>query len=459
MPFNSLDFAGFFALTFGLYALAPGRFQNLVLLLASLYAYSCWKGSYLGLVLLSGVLDYWLGWRIFANRQRLSGRLWLCLSLLYNLSILAYFKYGLMIAEALVRLGLPAGVFPGFLEMPVGISFFTFQSMGYAIDVYRGRTTPATRMLDYMLFVSFFAQMMSGPIERARGLLRQLERPRRLTPDGIYIGLARVLWGLFQKLVIADNLGLPVRAAFARYAELSSLGLVWVMVMFALELYADFSGYTDMALGMAQMLGLRLTENFRAPYLAKNATDFWMRWNITLMAWFRDYVYFPLAGRSSWRAALAALVVFTLSGLWHGPAWHFALWGLFNGFLILAVRLYAYASGPRLPAPLAGLATLLALLAFLLLFRATSVHQALDMAVLFVLGDGTRGWSWSGLPWEALVGAACLLAVDLSKEPRPFSAWFGGLSPRAQVLAVVGMIMGSLLLGAKAGVNFVYLQF
>lgn len=455
MLFNSFDFAIFFGITWLLHALVPARLQNPVLLLASFYAYSCWQGSYLLLVLFSGALDYWLGWQIYRTRKRT----WLWLSLSYNLAILAYFKYGVMLARFFIDLGVPHQVFPPLREMPVGISFFTFQSMGYAMDLFRGRTQPARRILDYLLFVSFFAQMMCGPIERARGFLRQLEVPRRAAADQVYAGASRVLWGLFQKVVVADNLSLPVQAAFERYQNLTGPSLCWAVLLFAIQLYCDFCGYTDMALGMTQMLGLRLSENFRAPYLAKTLSDFWSRWNITLMAWFRDYLYFPLAGRSEVRAYLATLAVFTLSGLWHGAAWHFVLWGLVNGIVMVFARFYSSSEAPRPPRFLSGPILLGSLLATLLLFRAPTTRQAGQMVIHLLLGEGTRSLTLRGIPWEALLGFLLVVAVDLRKDPHSFPHWFMRLSPARRILLLSLLLLAIPLLGAKAGVDFLYLQF
>ncbi|MBN9414946.1 MAG: MBOAT family protein [Candidatus Eremiobacteraeota bacterium] len=459
MPFNSLNFACFFLITFGLFAAAPRSWGNRILLLASLYAYSCWNGWYLLLVVWSGALDYWLSWRIFPHQGTRRGRIWLTLSLAYNLLILAYFKYGLMLESLLVALGLPAAALPPVLEMPVGISFFTFQSMGYAIDVYRGRVPPARKLSDYMLFVSFFPQMMCGPIERARGLLRQIESPRQISAEGIYLGMARFSWGLFQKVVVGDNLALPVNAAFARFSSLDSPSLLLAILLFGVQLYADFSGYTDMALGLGQMLGFRMSENFRAPYLARNAADVWNRWNITLMAWFRDYVYFPLCGRAPQRAWLAALLVFTLSGLWHGAAWHFALWGLVNGLFLLVMRLYDSSEAPRLGRPWNTLATLLPMALGLLLFRAPSISVALAILSGILLEGGQHGFQLQGVPWEAVLGFALVVLVDVCKDPLPFDRWFLRLPWALRTLGWAALLLGILLLGAKTDVNFLYLQF
>jgi alginate O-acetyltransferase complex protein AlgI len=459
LPFNSLDFGLFFLVTLALFAAAPRRWGNLVLLLASLYAYSRWNGLYLVLVIFSAALDFWLSWRIFPNQKTRRRRIWLTLSMSYNLLLLAYFKYGVMLTSTLRGWGVPSGLLPPVLDMPVGISFFTFQSMGYAIDVYRGKAPPARKLSDYMLFVSFFPQMMCGPIERARGLLRQIESPRTLSAEGLYLGLARFSWGLFQKVVVGDNLALSVNAAFERFAMLDSASLLWAILLFGVQLYADFSGYTDMALGLGQMLGFRMSENFRAPYLARNAADFWNRWNITLMTWFRDYLYFPLCARAPQRAWLGVLLVFGLSGLWHGAAWHFALWGLLNGILLLALRFYDESDAPRLGRPWSTLVTLVPMAFGLLFFRAPSLSAALAILSGILVEGGVHSFSLQAVPWEAVLGFALVVLVDVLKDPLPFDRWFARQPWLMRTLGWSGLGMAILLLGAKTGVQFLYLQF
>lgn len=460
MSFLSLDFAVFFGLTLGLVMLLPRRWSNWVLLVASLFSYACWSRGYLMLVVFSAVLDFALSWEVYRAPNRARKKMLLACSVFYNLAILSYFKYANFLLGALTDLGVPLNGLRAVSEMPVGISFFTFQSVGYLVDVYRGRRKPSASARDYLLFVSFFPQMMSGPIERAGGFLRQLESERRITAEGVYVGASRVLWGLFQKLVIADNLAPGINAAFEHPEKLNGASLALAVLLFGLELYADFAGYCDMALGMAQMLGLRLSENFRAPWLARDASEFWRRWNITLMAWFRDYVYFPLSrGGSGWRSTLAVAVVFTLSGLWHGAAWHFAFWGFINGLLVLLVRLYEHVKGPWIPNLLARPLTLISLGATLIFFRSPTMETASAIAQRILQLAPGKSYSSAGIPWEASLGVIALLLLDWWKEPLSFSQWFARLGSPTRVLYLTGVCAAIVLLGAKAGVRFLYLDF
>jgi alginate O-acetyltransferase complex protein AlgI len=458
--FHSLDFAVFFAATWVITMLVAPAWRKVPLLLASVYAYGCWNWAYLPIVLATALLDYSLGRAICATENPGRRRLWLVLSLCYNVGLLVLFKYGALVYDVVRRLlpGTPVPSLPE--EVPVGISFFTFQSMAYMISVYRKVYAPARNVWDYILYVSLFPQMMAGPIERPGGLLRQLERPLHIEPGSFRIGASRFVWGLFQKLVIADNLGLAVGGLFARPDEVSGASLLAAVLLFAAQLYTDFAGYCDMALGLAAMLGIRLSENFQAPYLARSVPDFWFRWNRTLMQWFRDYVYRPLAGTGAGlRAAAVGMLVFVLSGLWHGAAWHFAVWGALNGFLLLARRFYQRLGAEPPGWPLDWLLTVPPILLTLVFFRAPNLSSAVLICERVATLAPGRELTWIGLPWEAFVGLVMLGVVDLWKEPRAFPVWFAGRTAGVRVVFLLLWCLGILLLGAKAGVRFLYLEF
>ncbi|GAB6392277.1 MAG: membrane-bound O-acyltransferase family protein/MBOAT family protein [Treponematales bacterium] len=347
MNFNSWQYLLFFPVVFALnYALTARparhgvRLSQCFLLAASLFFYGCWNPAYLGLILFS-VAVTWASGLLMEGKPKARKRLVLVCSLVLNLGILFFFKYyglfaGTLAQFASVRL-------PSFnVLLPVGISFYTFQALGYSIDVYRGTVKAERDFPTYALFVTFFPQLVAGPIERSATLLPQFKTVHPFDYGRVTSGLKLAAWGMFKKVVIADRLAVYVNAVFAAPAEFPATALVLTVFFFAFQIYCDFSGYSDIARGCARALGFDLMTNFRAPYFAHSITDFWRRWHISLTAWFRDYVYIPLGGnrRGLSRQCLNIMAVFALSGLWHGAAWHFAAWGMAHGALQITERLW-----------------------------------------------------------------------------------------------------------------------
>ncbi|MEQ1502140.1 MAG: MBOAT family O-acyltransferase [Myxococcota bacterium] len=347
------------ALVLALCLVAPHRVQNLGLLVASCVFYGWIHPAFLGLLVASAGLDF--GCALAIRRWPARKRWFLGLSIAGSGSLLGFFKYYNFFAEnvAVVVRSLGLGDGPGTLRLilPVGISFYTFQTLAYVIDVYRGRVEPRRSFLDYLLFVTFFPQLVAGPIERASALFPQLERPRTITAGGLWSGLVLASWGAFKKVVIADTLAVYVNAIW-RHPD-PSFAMIWAAALgFLIQILADFTGYADIARGSARMLGIELSVNFTHPLLATSPTDLWSRWHITFSRWLQDYVYFPLA-TSRWvrrvplpgldagtrTAVIAILGTLLFSGLWHGAAWHFVLWGLFYGVLQVGWLLV----GRRLP--------------------------------------------------------------------------------------------------------------
>jgi D-alanyl-lipoteichoic acid acyltransferase DltB (MBOAT superfamily) len=344
--FNTLAFGFFFTLVFAVYlALSRHRLaQNVLLLVASYFFYACWNWRFLGLLLLSTSVDWTLANLIAREGDRKRARRWVVTSVAVNLVFLGFFKYFNFFVDSGVALfgalGLPAFGRHLDIVLPVGISFYTFQSISYIVDVYRGEVPPAKNPVDFALFVAFFPHMVAGPIMPSRRLLPQMQEPRCVTWSEVQRGFHLVAWGLFKKVVIADNLALLVNPIFAREYGFRP-GVVHAGVLaFAFQIYCDFSGYTDIARGLARMMGFQLMDNFDHPYLATCITDFWRRWHISLSTWLRDYVYVPLGGNRLGTARTYRNLILTmlLGGLWHGAAWTFVAWGAYQGFLLSCER-------------------------------------------------------------------------------------------------------------------------
>jgi alginate O-acetyltransferase complex protein AlgI len=331
MLFNSIEFPVFLSLVLMLfYSLRTSRQRQYLLLGASLFFYGYWKWTYLLLLIASSAIDFFAAIAIGKTQSTPRKRIFLWLSLLANVGILAYFKYSLLFGRAFF---FQPGEAPAWIPvvLPVGISFYTFQAMSYVLDVYRGRMEAEKSWLDYLLFITFFPQLVAGPIERAPHLLGQLKNPKpalHLTP-----GILLLLSGFFKKLVIADRLAVYVDAVFNHPENVNPWQLMLGTFFFGFQIYGDFSGYSDIARGCASFFGIDLMTNFRNPYLARDLADFWRRWHISLSGWFRDYLYHPLGGSRKGRftTMLNLLIVFAISGLWHGSNWTFLIWGCWHG--------------------------------------------------------------------------------------------------------------------------------
>jgi len=325
-----------------LYFALPHRYRWMLLLGASYYFYMCWRPEYLVLILCSTIIDYWAGLKMGRRGTKDARRPFLVLSLLVNLGLLFTFKYlGFLTdsVEALLGLfGQPTDVPSTALVLPVGISFYTFQTLSYSIDVYRGDKEPESHLGIFALYVSFFPQLVAGPIERSTRLLPQFFQKHEFDYVRIVDGLKLVVWGLFKKVVIADRVGLYVNEVYNNPGTYEGAAVWMATYLFAVQIYCDFSGYSDIAIGAAKVLGFDLMENFRQPYFSKSIREFWRRWHISLSTWFRDYVYISLGGNrvstAWWYFNL--MVVFVVSGLWHGAAWTFVIWGALHGAFLIA---------------------------------------------------------------------------------------------------------------------------
>ena len=476
MIFHSLDFVVFFVVVVALYWRLPQRGQNVLLLLASYVFYGYVHPWFLILIALSTVIDY----ASARGMERWPGRrrTFMAVSIASNFGMLGFFKYFNFFADNVATVCAAAGlqVSPPVLRviLPVGISFYTFQAMSYTVDVFRGELRARRSLLDVAVFISFFPHLVAGPIQRASFLLPQVEGERRFSPQQAASGFYLMVWGFFKKLVIADNVGVIANKVFA--LQDPSFEILWAGVFaFAIQIYADFSAYTDIARGASRWLGFELTENFDHPYLARTPADFWRRWNISLSTWFRDYVYIPLGGSRATGALWArnVMITFLLSGLWHGASWNYVLWGGYHGILLLLTRAHqilrpaARVTGRGSRAAVVELAKTVGMFGLTLvgwlLFRETEFHAiARDLRLV----------PWHSTPQDRQIGLYLfLLAFGYSiplwaqsiwferyrgTHPLQDDAWSGAL---VRAVACGAAFAAILVLRSRTSLDFIYFQF
>jgi alginate O-acetyltransferase complex protein AlgI len=348
MLFNSVSFAIFLPIVFILYWYIANRnlkFQNALLLIASYFFYSCWDWRFLFLLVFSTVLDYFTGIKVSESNRLGIKRFWFWLSISVNVGFLGVFKYYNFFAESFAEAVSHLGwhVSPSTLSviLPVGISFYTFHGLSYVIDIYNDRIKAERNFVDYSLFVSFFPLLVAGPIERATHLLPQLKQKRTFDYSRAVDGLRQILWGLFKKVVIADNCAEYANMIFNNPHDFSGFALVMGALFFTIQIYGDFSGYSDIALGTSRLFGIELLRNFAFPYFSRDIAEFWRRWHISLSRWFRDYLYIPLGGSQggTWMKVRNTFIIFIVSGFWHGANWTFIMWGFLNAVYFLPLLL------------------------------------------------------------------------------------------------------------------------
>jgi D-alanyl-lipoteichoic acid acyltransferase DltB (MBOAT superfamily) len=319
--------------------------QNIILILASYYFYSCWDWRFLFLLVFSTFLDYFSALKVAQSKNEIGRKVWFWLSVSVNLGFLGIFKYydffAVSMANLIHSMGFEANPILLKLILPVGISFYTFHGLSYLIDIYLKRIKPERNFIDYSLFVSYFPLLVAGPIERATHLLPQVKVKRSFNYEQAKSGVYQILWGLFKKVVIADTCATYANAIFDNYESMNSLSLLLGAVYFAFQIYGDFSGYSDIALGVSKLFGIELLRNFNYPYFSRDIAEFWRRWHISLSSWFRDYVYIPLGGSKGSKAMQVrnVFVIFLLSGFWHGANWTFLAWGAINALYFLPLLL------------------------------------------------------------------------------------------------------------------------
>jgi D-alanyl-lipoteichoic acid acyltransferase DltB (MBOAT superfamily) len=473
MLFNSFDFGIFLFVCLACYfALQWGgslRAQNRMLLLASYVFYGAWDWRFLGLIAASTLVDYCVALRIAATEDAARRRALLCVSVLTNLGILGFFKYANFFSSGLRSLLGAAGVdLPDFaldVLLPVGISFYTFQTLGYTIDVYRRQLEPTHNLFDFALYVAFFPQLVAGPIERAARLMPQLLRVRRPTLERFGSGCWLILWGLFKKAVIADNVAVMVDMVYSEAASPTRIEVLLATYAFAVQIYCDFSGYTDVARGVARLLGIELTENFRLPYLAANPAEYWQRWHISLSTWLRDYLFLPLGGNrhGRWLSLRNLAITMVLGGLWHGAAWTFVVWGAYHGLLLVVHRLLQPLLGRIAPAGAFARACwrgLRVFVTFQLVCFGYLIFRSNDLSHAFSLLTASAGVGlapdWLG-PLLAL--SLPLVLMQLAQAASGDAEVVLRLKFPVRAVVYASTLLGLMLLGDDGGRPFVYFQF
>ena len=484
MMFNSIEFLIFLPVTFVVYWLLGRRvrWQNLFVVAASYLFYGWWDWRFLLLIAFTTLCSYASGIAIShpTTQQRKRGltpKFFLWANIILNLLILCIFKYYDFFAQSFVDafLGGKADHLLLHLVLPVGISFYTFQALSYSIDVYRGTMKPTRDLVAFFAYVSFFPQLVAGPIERATSLLPQFEQSRQFDYRQCVDGLRQMLWGFFKKMVVADSCALYVDQIFAHPDWFNSTSLLLAAALFTIQIYGDFSGYSDIAIGCAKLFGISLRRNFNVPYFSRDIAEFWRRWHISLTTWFRDYIYIPLGGSrvSKGRIVLNTFVIFLVSGLWHGANWTFVAWGAYHALLFLPLILLGknrrytdtVAAGRALPS-LRELGQML--LTFLLavmgwvLFRADSIEQAFHYYGLMFGGLLNGGAPTITSPidaWAIAVAVTLMTVVEwLNRgERHEFSR-----QPRLRVVRWASYVVVIFLIGAFMVTNempFIYFQF
>ena len=342
MQFDSYTYALFLPLVFAGYWILRNRllWQNLFLLAASYIFYGWWDWRFLGLILITSTSTFLTGLKI-KNDKSSRSKAWLVLNLILNLGILATFKYLNFFKDSFADILRLFGANPDWptvnILLPVGISFYTLQAISYSLDVYNGKTQPTRNIIAFFVYIAFFPQLVAGPIERARNLLPQFLKKKQFDYYNSVIGMRQILWGLVKKLVIADNLAGYVDNLLYHPSVMSATSIIMAAVLFAFQIYTDFSGYSDIAIGSARLFNIKIIANFRYPFFSRSMKELWQRWHISLMTWLREYIYFPLGGsrRGKWRTCVNIMIVFAISGLWHGADWTFVTWGTVNGLMLL----------------------------------------------------------------------------------------------------------------------------
>ncbi len=463
MQFTTATFLIFFAVVFASYAaLRNVSARNVWLLLASYVFYGWWDWRFLSLIALSTVVDFVAAQRIHRSSARSSRRRWLLLSCLTNLGALGVFKYydffAASLADLASGLGWTLDVATLNVVLPVGISFYTFQTMSYTIDVYRKGLEPERNLLVFAVFVAFFPQLVAGPIERGERMIPQFRTLRPITGEGLVRGISFCLIGLFTKLVLADNAAAIANQAFAAAPPNLGNSLVGTYA-FAVQIYGDFSGYSSIAIGLALILGYRLSDNFRQPYLAISVRDFWRRWHISLSSWLRDYLYISLGGNRYGRTRTYRNLMITmiLGGLWHGAAWTFVIWGLLHGGYLAIER----ALGSRIPEARGSVGRVvrgvvvfhLVCLAWIF-FRAESLEQGVRM----LAGLGNPGLAAPMALVTLPILAGCTLLLDRWRESTGEAAPITRLGPAGVGLAWAMLILGLIVFSGEPQ-TFIYFQF
>lgn len=482
MLFNSIEFAIFLPIVFILYWFVTNKnikLQNSLLVLASYVFYGWWDWRFLSLIVFSSSVDYLIGLELSKTNKQKKRKLLLLTSILVNLGFLGFFKYFNFFAEsfedAFTLLGNPIEASRLEIILPVGISFYTFQTLSYSIDVYKRKLEPSKEILPFFAFVSFFPQLVAGPIERATNLLPQFYKKRIFIYDNALEGLTRIIWGLFKKIVVADSCAFIVNQIFADYSNYSGSTLLLGALLFAFQIYGDFSGYTDIAIGTSKLFGFKLKENFSYPYFSRDIAEFWRRWHISLTSWFRDYLYIPLGGSKGNNITKIrnVFIIFIVSGFWHGANWTFIIWGIFNACLFLPLMLTKrnkgnvnlVAQGKIFPSIKElfqmGLTFLLVVLGWIF-FRAENISIAIDyfaiifskslLSIPYVFGIGKERFVLT------MLFILTMFTIEWFKRERKIPVYFTNKKNWIK-WSVLFMIAITIFLFGEKEQEFIYFQF
>jgi alginate O-acetyltransferase complex protein AlgI len=483
MLFNSIQFGFFFPIVFILYWFVTNRklqMQNMLLLLASYFFYACWDWRFLILLMFSTWLDYYSGLRIHEAKNEKHRSIWLWLSIGINVGFLGVFKYYNFFAqsfsEALLGIGIKTHWSTLNLILPVGISFYTFHGLSYVIDIYKRKIEPERNPVNYAVFVSFFPLLVAGPIERATHLLPQIKKPRQFNYHHAIDGLRQIVWGLFKKIVIADNCASLANPIFNASEQYNGLSLFLGALFFTFQIYCDFSGYSDIALGTARLLGIELLRNFSYPYFSRNMAEFWRRWHISLSSWFKDYLYIPLGGSQggTWMRVRNTFIIFIVSGFWHGSNWTFIVWGFLNALFIMPSiisktnrnNLAIVAEGKMWPTGrevLSMLTTFLLTIFAWIFFRANSVTHALQLVggifkPSIIDAPNFPGIHEQGI-WMALLIPVLIIIEWLGREQKHALANIGLSIPRVLRWTFYILLMAGIVFLGGEEQQFIYFQF
>lgn len=477
MLFNSIDFAIFLPIVFAAYWLVGKKqitLQNLVILVASYVFYGWWDWRFLSLIFISSLADYLIGIQLKSESREPGRKLFLSLSLLLNLGMLGFFKYFNFFVDNFVEafsfFGMSISPVSLQIILPVGISFYTFQTLSYTIDVYRRKLEPTTDVVAFFAYVSFFPQLVAGPIERATNLIPQFTRERTFEYKKAVDGGRQILWGLFKKMVIADNCAMIVNQIFDHYEDHSGSTLLLGGILFAFQIYGDFSGYSDIAIGTSRLFGFDLMKNFAFPYFSRDIAEFWRRWHISLSTWFRDYLYIPLGGSRGGTGLKIrnTFIIFIVSGFWHGANWTFVVWGFLNALyflpLLLGNRNRRYtgdiAEGSTLPSLREGiqiLSTFLLTVLAWVFFRAESIGDAL----LYL--QGIASISLFSVPALLTIRLAGLLGLFIVVEwvhrTKEYGLQLSGKIPKVINWGIYYLIILMILEFGGEPQEFIYFQF
>lgn len=465
MQFDSYIYALFLPLVFAGYWILRNKltWQNLFLLVASYIFYGWWDWRFLALILITSTTTFISGLAIKSDHS-LRSKLWLALNLIINLGILGTFKYFNFFKDALADIFRLFGANPDFVTinilLPVGISFYTLQAISYSFDVYNGKTKPTNNVIAFFVYIAFFPQLVAGPIERARNLLPQFLTKKSFNYYNAVIGMRQILWGLVKKLVIADNLAGYVDNILYNPSVMSATSIIMAAILFAFQIYSDFSGYSDIAIGSARLFNIKLLPNFNYPFFSRSMKELWQRWHISLMTWFREYLYFPLGGSrcGKWRTCLNIMIVFAVSGLWHGADWTFVIWGSVNGLMLLPFVFLKKQNNTRharfRDIPLCVLTFMIFALIFLS-FRSPNISHLQECINTLIHG------SYLAMPMG--ISAFCYIVPFVIVEWIGRRQEFPIMTLKVPAILRWAIYWGMLFLiafyGAKADIQYIYFQF